>query len=128
MQANRILVQEAVSGTVINAYVSAVTFNSSPIPIHKVYGISFQVSNPSTGTPAGTWSVQTCNDWEGNETMTPNANLVNWTTVSGLNVAISGAGGGFLELFSAARWVRLVYTAGSGSITATATCHIKSMQ
>lgn len=119
-----------VSGTdtEIVAYTNAGSFNSNPIPIHGVYGISIQVSNPSTGTPAGTWKLQTSDDYENNSTMAPDANIVTWNDVPSATVTISSAGSGTMELFSASRWVRLVYTQSSGSITATVRVHMKSMQ
>lgn len=113
--------------TQLKTYTSSISFNSDPIPVHGVYGCSLQIVWPATGSPVGTFKLQSSNDVEAFY-MTPDASVVNWTDVTGATVSIIAAGGtGTIEAFSASRWFRLAYTAGSGTGTFSVNSNIKSM-
>ena len=113
--------------TPLIAYPSAVTFQSDPVPVHGVYGAAFQIIWPATGSPVGTFKLQSSCDPE-RVYMVPDATVINWTDIANATVSVTAAGGnGTTEAFSASRWFRLVYTAGSGSGIFTVRCNIKSM-
>lgn len=116
------------TGTQIVAYISSISFNTDPMPIHGVYGYSLQISWPATGSPVGVFKIQHSDDPEMFE-MQIDPSITTWTDVTNATVSVTAGGGnGIIEVFSASRWVRLVYTAGSGTGTFTVRGHIKSMQ
>lgn len=115
----------------LDGYVVATSFNSSAIPVHRDTGFSVALSCPSTGSPNGTVKLQACNDVERRENV-PDANLTNWFDVaSGGNRVVSASvtGPGVYHLTDPEcmyRWLRVVYTRSSGSITATVRVHLKA--
>lgn len=128
MYFNKKIPVESVSGQNIDGYSTSGSFSSNPIAIHGVYGYSLGFIWPATGSPVGTVKVQHSVDFELDAQMIPDGNVVNWTDVPSATISvIAGGGNGIIEVFSASRWMRLVYTAGSGSIIATARFHAKSM-
>jgi hypothetical protein len=86
--------------------------NSSPMDSSSVTALSVQAV--STGTAAGTLQVQVSNDPPG---VTP----TNWSNLSGASVSISGAAVYLIPFVNIAyQWVRLSYTASSGTGTLSA--------
>lgn len=85
------------------------SFLSKAILLDQIYGFSFQAV--FTGSPVGSFKLQASNDDVKNE-----SDVTNWTDVADSSAAVSAAGdltynyeGCFFK------WVRIVYTAGSGS-------------
>ena len=76
-----------------------------------------------TGSPVGTFKLQCSND-QGNP-VTPtqteqNSGVVHWTDVASSSTSVSGAGNILFDVQNTGyRWVRVVYTASSGSGTLT---------
>ena len=118
----------------LDGYVTSSTFTSVPVYLGNVDAYSLAFTCPSTGSPVGTVGLQACND-RPRLADQPDSKLANWiplyflpqggsTPVS--TQSVSGATQVlFEELVCSYRWVRLVYTATSGSITATAKIQIK---
>lgn len=103
----------------INAVSMASSITSMPTSINRIPGISYDIV--WTGTPTGTFSIQVSNTYS----QDANGNVVtagNWTSIpsdafSGTYPSAEGsAGNGFIDVVGTeAAWVRLVYTAVSGS-------------
>lgn len=111
--------------TPIDGYTSAVSITSDPIAVHNALGYSVQVSWPATGTPVGTFTIQASNDLEG-QFRKADSNLVNWFTLSGTSTASSVGTGAIISVPDVYyRWIRLVYTRSSGSITLSARAMLK---
>lgn len=114
----------AVGTNVIDGYTIATSFTTNPIPLHHFIGYSVTVSCPSTGSPVGTFKIQGCNDLERRDGQ-PDANLVNWFDIASggdrvVSQAVSNATVGALsDPQCMYRWLRIVYTRTSGTITAT---------
>lgn len=85
------------------------TINGPAMPLEQSLHFSFQVK--WTGTPTGTLKLQASNDID--------ATVTDWEDIPGSSVAIAGAAGQQVYNYTNApfRWVRLVYTASSGSGT-----------
>jgi len=96
------------------------SFQSIPIKMtsEKGYSITAVFSN---GTPNGTLSVQVTDESDDPAAryMQPGLNRnggVGWNTVPGSSIAVSAAGTiTYQQYFQTARWLRLVYTAASGT-------------
>lgn len=113
-------------------------FTAQPILVEKVGTLSIQFSCPVTGAPLGSFSLQGSNDvskQEGNNK--PDLNLVNWSTLSffdeatGATVqtkAVAGASSFVVSITAVSpRWLRIVWTNTSGTITPTITAVEKSV-
>lgn len=113
--------------TSIDGYVSSTTFTSEPVFVGRIKMLSATLSCPSTGTPVGTVKLQGCNDRELNSEV-PDSSLSNWFDITDLSASVSSATVAALEDPDVCyRWVRLVYTRTSGSITATARIQVKGI-
>lgn len=124
-----IIPTENISNQPIDGYISATDITSNPIFLAHVYGYSPSVSWPDDGSPVGTFKLQGCNDIELHAVGQPDANLVDWFDIASSSQA-SSLGSPLAWNVNGAmyRWIRLVYTASSGSITLKARIQIKSMQ
>jgi hypothetical protein len=91
------------------------SFNSAPTNIQQLSQIGYDIA--WTGTPTGTFSVQVSNSY------TQDSNGVvenpgNWTTLtlSSAVTASGSAGNAYIDIDQlSATWMRLVYTAASGT-------------
>lgn len=109
----------------IDGYVAAGSFTTEAIKVGRKTGYSLTFSCLSTGTPVGTIKLQLCNDIE-RVLDTSDSLLTNWVDIDGATSPISGASViCFEDREPAYRWMRLVYTRTSGSITATIRLHSK---
>ena len=96
--------------------------NSIGIDINQEFSWSIQVE--WTGAPVGSFTIQVSNDIVPVAPITgnpvgpdPAANVVNWSTYTGSTVVVSGSAGNWMYISQLGpyRWVRLAYTATSGS-------------
>lgn len=105
---------------VLNGTSMASTITSNPTNIIGLESVGYSVA--WTGTPTGTFSVQISNDYA--QTSTGSVyNAGTWTTLtlSGTPAASGSASNGYLDVYGcSAAWMRLVYTASSGSGNLTA--------
>lgn len=105
------------------------TVNSIGIEINQMYSWSIQAD--WTGAPVGTFTIQVSNDivplapsvtTENPVGPDPAALVTNWSTYTGSAVVTSGTSGNWMWIaqLGAYKWVRLSYTAasGTGSVTA----------
>lgn len=92
------------------------------INLISIYAYSIQVSWSAGTSPVGTFTLQGSNDAGDNGSGQGVSQPTNWTTVTGSSQAISGTPGSILYdvVECSYRWVRLVYTATSGSATISA--------
>lgn len=125
---------EAGGHTPIDGYISSAAITSDPIFLAHVYGYAIAVSWPSTGTPVGSFVLQASNDVEraysqGLPEGVPDPKLLNWVNIIPDTTINSSAGSPGLWNISNAmyRWVRIVYTPSSGSITLSAKVLVKGM-
>lgn len=88
----------------------ATSFNSAQISI--IGWAHFSLMLKWTGTPTGTFKLQASNDFQ---------NVDDWEDVTGSSFAVAGAAGQLVFNYDTApfRWIRVVYTATSGSGTLT---------
>jgi hypothetical protein len=94
---------------IVNAVSMAASFNSSPILLDQIYGFSFQVI--FTGTPNGSFKLQCSND-----DVKLESQVSNWSDVASTAQSITAAGNLFYNInYAFYKWVRVVYTASSGS-------------
>lgn len=117
--ADRPRITSNVNNPLINAHAMASSFNGPPTNINGMPGISYDLA--WTGTPTGTFSVQVSNSYAEDN----NRNVIsagNWNTlpagafVGTLPAPSGSASNGFIDVLGTeAAWVRLVYTASSGS-------------
>lgn len=88
-------------------------FESEAILVDQIYGLSFQAV--ATGSPVGSFAIQLSNDLTDKK-----ADVTNWTTYAASAAAVSAAGNTFINYDGVhAKWARLIYTATSGTGTAT---------
>ena len=92
---------------------------STPIRLDQHYGFTIQLA--WTGTPVGNFTLEASND---NGSIEPNNtidNVTHWTTIANSSSAAGGAASNLMYNVNLAfyRWVRVVYTATSGSGTLT---------
>jgi hypothetical protein len=106
------------------------SFISDPQNLVSIYAYSIQVVWSGGAAPVGTFSLQGSDDpgdiGSGQAVSLP----VNWTNITSSPQAISGTPGSILYdvVECSYRWVRLVYTAVSGSATVTAaTINVKGV-
>lgn len=108
---------------------ASVSFNSSPGLLAHVF--SFSIQGVITGTAAGTMKLQGSND------PVPDANFrqtavwtpTNWTDIADSAEPITGAGNIMYDFNHCPgyNWVRVVYTASSGTGTITLRLNTKGM-
>lgn len=108
---------------IVNAHSMTSTFQSPPSNINRIPGMSYDLV--WTGTPTGTFQVQVSNSYQQN----PDGSVKvagNWQTLPTSSftgtypVPAGSAGNGFLDIVGTqAAWVRLQYTAVSGTGTLT---------
>ena len=94
---------------VVNAVSMASSFNSSPILLDQIYGFSFQAV--FTGSPVGTFKLQCSND-----DVKLESQVSNWSDIASTSQAVSAAGSILYNVnYAFYKWVRVVYTATSGT-------------
>lgn len=109
----------------IVGYTTSGSFTSAPIKVGRKTGYSMTLSCPATGSPVGNVSIEICNDEE-RALDVADETLVNWLPVDDGDEDLSGASIICLEDREPKyRWMRIVYTRSSGSITATINLHLK---
>lgn len=103
----------------INAVSMVTSITSIPTNINRISGISYDVS--WTGTPTGTFTVQVSNTYVQNEDGST-AVIGNWNDLPSSSfqgtypVPAGSAGHGMLDVVGTeCAWVRIIYTAASGS-------------
>jgi hypothetical protein len=112
-----------VNKPLINAQSMASSINGPPTNINGIPGISYDLV--WTGTPTGTFQVQVSNSYsqdpEGNPINAGSWNTLPTSSFSGTYPVPAGSSGfGFLDVVGTeAAWVRLQYTAASGTGTLT---------
>lgn len=106
------------------------SFTTDAVNLISIYAYSIQVSWSAGTSPVGSFSLQGSNDsgdlGSGQGVTKP----VNFTTITSSPQAVSGTPGSILYDVTACsyRWVRLVYTAASGSaIISDATMNAKGV-
>lgn len=113
----------------------ASSIDFQPIFLGHIANYSIQIV--FTGTPTGSFKLQISNDEGFKNSGSPNTptntaqqlDIVNWTDVTDSQFAVSAAGNVAWEVENTgARWVRVVYTASSGSGTvASARANVKGV-
>lgn len=99
---------------------------SDPVPLEYQYGISIQAV--ITGTAAGTLNLQGSNDFGNVPPGGPDRGqgVTNWTDIAGSSAPVTGAGTvtwNFQGVYY--KWIRMVYTASSGTGTMSARANTK---
>lgn len=125
-------------GSKFDGYTSSTSIISIPVSTRNISGGSVTASWLATGSPVGSLQLQYTNTIELNKngSLQPLDDYNNWVWYNApeppdCSIAVSGAGsalmsfGGYANQLSA-RWIRLVYTRASGSITFTANYQLKS--
>ena len=86
------------------------SINSAQISV--IGWTNFSLMLKWTGTPTGTFKLQASNDFQ---------TVEDWEDVTGSSYAVAGAAGQLVFNYDTApfRWIRIVYTATSGSGTLT---------
>lgn len=102
------------------------TTSSKSIGIDINQEFSWSIQASWTGTPTGTLTIEVSNDIVPIASMVgnpvgpnPAANVVNWSTYTGSSVPVTGTSGNWMYISQLGpyRWVRLSYTAISGTGT-----------
>ena len=126
-QAGGILVGPDPNTLVVPA--QSASFNTAGFPIHQAIGYAVSLSWPATGTPVGTLKLQACVDPSLNFDAKPDAGLVNWYDITSASVALTGGAGTqmFLDPEAMYRWVRVVWTRTSGSLSLTTNIQFKGI-
>lgn len=117
--ADRPLIKPNLNQPLVNAGNMSTTITSKPTNIYGPTIMSYDLT--WTGTPTGTFAVQVSNTYD----QSPGGAIIaagSWTTLPtsafvGTYPAPAGSpGNGFLDIVgTGAAWIRLVYTAASGS-------------
>jgi hypothetical protein len=110
-----------ISGSSLVGTSLASSFNSDPQNLFAVYAYSIQIVWSGGAVPVGAFTLQASDDpGESNIILRDNA-PVNWTTIASTSQSVSATPGSILYDVPACsyRWVRLVYTATSGSANIT---------
>jgi hypothetical protein len=108
-----------VSGSALAGTSMASSFTTDAINLISIYAYSIQITWASGTSPAGTFKLQGSNDpgdtGSGQAVSVP----THFTDITNASQAISGTPGSVLFDITQCsyRWVRLVYTAASGSAT-----------
>jgi hypothetical protein len=97
----------------------ASSFTTDPINLISIYAYSIQVVWGSGSSPVGTFTLQGSNDAGDNGSGQGVSAPTNFTNITNSSQAISGTPGSILfdVVQCSYRWVRLAYTATSGSAT-----------
>ena len=94
------------AGTVMNADI-----NSVAIPLNQIFGYAIQIF--FTGTPTGTFKLQSSCDANSG-----NTNPVNWSDISKSTFSVTAAGDVEWNVTDVGyTWVRVVYTDGSSGLS-----------
>ncbi len=96
------------------------SFISDPTNLFSIYAYSIQVSWAGGSDLQGTFTLEASDDPGNQNTGGPNSFMpTNWTYVTGSSQVIVGSPGNILYdvAQTSYRWVRVVYTATSGSAT-----------
>lgn len=125
-------------GVNLVASVQAASFNSAGFFVGYSRSLVVTASCTATGSPSGSLKLQGCNDPStGMSDKVPTANLVNWYDLmtydpttgalhSSVSSTVTNATTAIFELKDCTpRWVRLVWTRVSGSITITVYAQFK---
>lgn len=111
-------------------------FVTAGFDVRHARGYEVQISCPGTGSPSGTFILQSCadstlKDLSGSASSQPDAGLVNWADLAAggdrvvTSGAVSGAGCYVLkDPITTSKWIRVKYT-GTGSCTVTIKIHFK---
>lgn len=103
---------------IVNAGDASANITSNAISLESIYGFAMQAV--FTGTPTGTLKLQASCD-PGSNPINASAigsGITNWTDVANSSTAISAAGTVLYNIDAAYyKWVRIVYTASSGTST-----------
>ena len=111
----QIFTAQAVSGTT--------AYNSNPIFLGHIYGLSFQ--SVFTGSMTGSLQLQVSNDFGNDESI--GSGVTNWTNF-GSSVSVTGAGSFIINQDAIYfRWARLVYTNATNSGNFSATMNVKGV-
>lgn len=108
-----------ISGASLVGTSMGTSFTSDPQNLFSVYAYSIQIAWSGGSAPVGSFKLQGSND-PGNSNIILNNNApTNWTDITSSPQAISGSPGSILYDVTECsyRWVRVVYTATSGSAT-----------
>lgn len=91
---------------------------SEPMYFAEYSGYCIVVTWTTSGSPVGTFKLQGCVDRSDLNYDEPDDTLVNWFDINGSSASTVGNTGiAYEESFANYRWIRLIYTRGSGSIT-----------
>ena len=94
------------------------SLTSNPIWLGHIANFAIQLV--FTGTPNGTLKLQCSNDEGAKTNDISNVSITNWTDIDGSDQAIVASGDHVWNVQNCGyRWVRVVYTASSGSGTLT---------
>jgi len=101
------------NNNLVSAQILNATFNSAPQQLNQIFGYYIQLV--ITGTPTGTFTLQSSGDANSGDVFP-----TNWAAVASSSQAVSGAGVYSYNVSDVQyNWVRLVYTDGSsGTSTA----------
>lgn len=96
-------------------------------PLAQAFGYALQVA--WTGTPTGNFTLQGSCDVGTSYPDGTTSGITNWTTIANTSTAASGAAGTLLYNMADTMylWVRVVYTASSGTGAATARMSVKGV-
>jgi len=104
----------------------ATSFTSQGINLISIYAYSIQAVH--SGTAAGTFKLQGSNDPGDNGSGQGVSQPTNWTDISDSPQAVSGAGSVLWDVTECSyRWVRMIYTATSGTGTLNAIINTKGI-
>lgn len=119
-----------ISGASLVGQSMAGSFTTDAVNLISIYAYAIQVSWTAGSTPVGTFKLQASNDAGDNGSGQGVSLPVNFTDVTNSFQSISGTPGSIMYDINACayRWVRLVYTATSGSATVSdATVNVKGV-
>lgn len=125
--------QGSVSLTIAGAPIAgtsmASSFHTDGVNLISQYAYSIQATWASGTSPAGTFTLEGSNDAGDTGSGQGVSQPTNWTSITGSAQIIAGTPGSILYDVTECsyRWVRLVYTAASGSATLSATMNVKGV-
>lgn len=123
-------IQLTISGASMNGTSMASTFTSDPVNLISIYAYSIQIVWSGGASPIGTFKLQGSNDAGDNGSGQAVSLPTNYTDILNSPQSISGSPGSILFDITQCsyRWVRVVYTATSGSATVTdSTMNVKGV-
>lgn len=114
-------IQLKVGGAPLASMSMASSFTTDPVNLFSIYAYSMQVVWSGGAAPVGTFKLQGSNDPGDNGSGQAVSVPTNFTDITSSPQSISGSPGSILYdvVQCSYRWVRLVYTAASGSATIT---------